>query len=66
MKGLTGHQVPELGFRVELSDEIMGSRKMISMTSAPELVSVVGVLTGDSGTEGESINEIHRESGPLN
>ena len=23
MKGLTGHQVPELGFRVELSDEII-------------------------------------------
>ena len=45
MKGLTGHQVPEVGFRVEFSDEIMGSRKMISMTSAPELVSVVGVLT---------------------
>ena len=66
MKGLTGHQVPELGFRVESSDEIMGSRKMISMTSTPELVSVVGVLPGDSGTEGESINEIHRDSGPLN
>lgn len=45
MKGLTGRQVPEVGFRVEFSDEIMGSRKMISMTSAPELVSVVGVLT---------------------
>ena len=45
MTGLTGRQVPEVGFRVEFSDEIMGSRKMISMTSAPELVSVVGVLT---------------------
>ena len=45
MKGLTGRQVPEVGFRVEFSDEIMRSRKMISMTSAPELVSVVGVLT---------------------
>ena len=33
MKGLTGRQVPEVGFRVEFSDEIMGSRKMISMTS---------------------------------